>query len=81
MKTAAYFRNTRISQWWYWIGVCAIASFAFNPEVMMSSVLLVVLGFSFLFASGYSLNNTYDHESDKGHPSKMNPVAQGEVSF
>ena len=81
MKVAAYFRNTRISQWWYWIGVCAIASFAFNPEVMIRPVLLVVLGFLFLFASVYSLNNTYDHESDIGHPSKMNPVARGEISF
>lgn len=81
MKVAAYFRNTRISQWWYWIGVCAIASYAFSPEVMIRSVSLVILGFSFLFASVYSLNNTYDHKSDKGHPSKMNPVAQGEISF
>jgi 4-hydroxybenzoate polyprenyltransferase len=81
MKVAAYFRNTRIFQWWYWIGVCAIASYAFNPEVMISSVSLVILGFLFLFASGYSLNNTYDQESDKGHPSKMNPVAHGEINF
>jgi 4-hydroxybenzoate polyprenyltransferase len=81
MKATAFFRNTRISQWWYWIGVCAVASYAFSPEVMISSVSLVILGFSFLFASGYSLNNTYDHKSDKWHPSKMNPVAQGEISF
>ena len=81
MEVAAYFKNTRISQWWYWIGVCTIASFAFNPEVMISSVLLVTLGFSFLFASVYSLNNTYDYNSDKGNPSKMNPVAQGRISF
>lgn len=81
MKVAAYFRNTRISQWWHWVGVCAVASYAFNPEVMMRSVSLVILGLLFLFASGYSLNNTYDHESDKGHPSKMNPVASGELSF
>lgn len=81
MKVAAYFRNTRISQWWYWIGVCAIASYASSPEVMIRSVSLVILGFSFLFASVYSLNNTYDHKSDKGHPSKTNPVARGEISF
>lgn len=81
MKVAAYFRNTRMSQWWYWIGVCIVASFAFNPEVMVSSVLLVVLGFSFLFASGYSLNNTFDYKSDKGNPLKMNPAAKGEISF
>jgi decaprenyl-phosphate phosphoribosyltransferase len=81
MKVAAYFRNTRISQWWYWIVVCAIASYAFNPEVMISSVSLVVLGFSFLFASGYSLNNTYDCKSDKENPSKTNPVAHGEINF
>jgi 1,4-dihydroxy-2-naphthoate octaprenyltransferase len=66
---------------WYWIGVCAIASYAFNPEVMISSVLLVVLGFSFLFASVYSLNNTYDYKSDKENPSKTNPVAHGEINF
>ena len=81
MKGQAYFRNTRISQWWYWIGVCAIASFAFNPEVMISSVLLVVLGFSLLFASGYSLNNTYDYKSDKENLSKTNPMAHGEINF
>lgn len=81
MKVAAYFKNTRISQWWYWIVVCAIASFAFSPEVMIRPVLLVVFGFSFLFASGYSLNNTYDYKSDKGNPSKTNPVAHGEINF
>ncbi len=81
MKVAAYFRNTRMPQWWHWIGVCAIASYAFSPEVMIRPVLLVVLGFSFLFASGYSLNNTYDYKSDKGNPSKTNPVAHGEINF
>lgn len=81
MEVAAYFRNIRISQWWYWVGVCAIASYAFNPEVMISSISLIILGFSFLFASVYSLNNTYDYKSDKGNPSKRNPVAQGKISF
>jgi 1,4-dihydroxy-2-naphthoate octaprenyltransferase len=81
MKTAAYLKNTRVSQWWYWIGVCIVASFAFSPEVFMGSVLLVVLGFSFLFASAYALNNTYDRESDKGNHSKLNPVARGSISF
>ena len=81
MEFLAYFNNTRIAHWWYWLGVCAIASYAFNPEVMLGSVLLVLLGFSFLFASAYSLNNTYDHKSDIDHPSKTNPVAQGKISF
>lgn len=58
-----------------------MASYAFTPEVAVQSILLVILGFSFLFASGYSLNNTYDHVSDRGNPSKMNPVAQGKLSF
>ncbi len=81
MEVRAYLKNTRLSHWWWWIGVCAIASIAFNPEVVIKPVLLVILGFSFLFASGYSLNNTYDHKSDKGNPSKKNPVAQEKISF
>jgi 4-hydroxybenzoate polyprenyltransferase len=48
---------------------------------MIGSVLLVILGFAFLFASVYSLNNTHDHNSDKGNPSRRNPVAQGKISF
>ncbi len=63
------------------MGVCAIASSAFNPEFMIVRVLLVIIGFSFLFASVYSLNNTYDQESDRGNHSKLNPVARGSISF
>lgn len=81
MEATAYLKNTRLSHWWWWIGVCAIASIAFNPDVAIKPVLLVILGFSFLFASVYSLNNTYDHKSDKWNPSKGNPVAQDRISF
>lgn len=81
MKVTAYFENMRISHWWWWIGVCAIAAYIFNPEVEIKPLLLVILGFSFLFASGYSLNNTYDHNSDRWNPSKRNPVAEGKISF
>ncbi len=81
MEVAAYFKNTRLLQWWWWIGVCALAAYAFNPEVMIKPLLLVILGFSFLFASVYSLNNTCDYNSDKGNPSKRNPVAQEKISF
>jgi 4-hydroxybenzoate polyprenyltransferase len=64
MAVMEYFKNIRLSHWWWWIGVCAIGFLAFNPEVRIKPFLLVVLGFSFLFASVYSLNNTLDHRSD-----------------
>jgi 4-hydroxybenzoate polyprenyltransferase len=81
MEVTAYFKNVRLPHWWWWIGVCAIGFLAFNPDVMIKPFLLVILGFSFLFASAYSLNNTLDHKSDKRYPTKTNPVALERISF
>jgi 4-hydroxybenzoate polyprenyltransferase len=81
MVVIEYFKNIRLSHWWWWIGVCAIAAYAFNQEVTLKPFLSVVSGFSFLFASVYVLNNTFDHRSDKWNPSKSNPVAKEKVSF
>lgn len=81
MVVSEYYKNIRLSHWWWWIGVCAIAAYAFDPDVMVKPFLLVVSGFSFLFGSVYSLNNSFDHRSDKWNPSKTNPVAQEKISF
>jgi 4-hydroxybenzoate polyprenyltransferase len=81
MVASEYLKNIRLSHWWWWICVCAIAAYAFNPGVTISTILLVVLGFSFLFASVYTLNNTFDHRSDSWNPSKRNPVAHEKISF
>ena len=81
MGVSEYLKNIRLNHWWGWIGICAIAAYVFNPEFMIKPFLLVVSGFSFLFASGYSLNNTFDHRSDKWNPSKRNPVAEEKISF
>jgi 4-hydroxybenzoate polyprenyltransferase len=50
-------------------------------NIAITAIFLVVLGFSFLFASVYTLNNTFDHRSDSWNPSKKNPVAQEKISF
>jgi 4-hydroxybenzoate polyprenyltransferase len=76
-----YYENIRLSHWWWWIGVCALAAYAFNPEVLVNSLLLTVAGFFFLFSGVYTLNNTFDYRSDKWNPLKNNPVSKGKLSF
>jgi len=81
MDIVAYFNNTRLLHWWWWIGVCAIAAYISGPGVAPAALVLVLSGFSFLFASVHALNNTCDHASDRGHSMKRNPVAQGKISL
>jgi|GEM_PF-6429190 len=81
MRLLEFIRNIRLSHWWWWIGVCAVAALGFNPDVEFTAFTLVTLGFTFLFASVYTLNNTFDHESDKWNPEKNNPVAHEKISY
>ena len=81
MRLRHFINNIRISHWWWWIGVCAAAVLGFNPSVGVTDFSLIIVGFTFLFASVYTLNNTYDHQSDKWNPEKNNPVAHGRISY
>jgi 4-hydroxybenzoate polyprenyltransferase len=81
MRLRDFVGNTRLSHWWWWIGVCAVAVLGFNPSVGFATFSLVIVGFTFLFASVYTLNNTYDHQSDKWNPEKNNPVAHEKISY